>query len=169
MAEIIVIAAVAKNNAIGRNGEIPWHIKEDFQHFQELTMGNPCVMGEKTYESLPENARPLPGRENIILSFKEDYNPEGTVVFNSWEKAMDYLKDKSKVYICGGASIYKLGLQHADTLELTRIQQEFDADTFFPEIDFSQWELVKSEEGQGINKRDKKMVSFTFETYRRKK
>jgi len=93
-------------------------------------------MGDKTYESLPDNAKPLPGRENIILTFNKEYHPDGTKVFFSWEDAIEYLKDKEKVYICGGASIYKLGLKVADTLELTRIDKDYNGDTFFPEINF---------------------------------
>lgn len=169
MAEIIVIAAVAENNVIGKDGDIPWRLSEDFQHFQDKTMGHPCVMGDKTYESLPDNAKPLPGRENIVLTFDKNYNPPGTKIFFSWEDAMEYLKDKEKAYICGGASIYKLGLKVADTLELTRIHKEIDGDTFFPEINFDEWELVKKEDGEGINKRTGETLKFSFLTYRRKK
>ena len=169
MAEIIVIAAVAENNAIGKDGDIPWRIKEDFQHFQDKTMGHPCVMGDKTFESLPDNAKPLPGRENVVLTFDKEYHPEGTTIFHSWEEAMEYLKDKEKAYICGGASIYKLGLKEADTLELTRIHQEFEADTFFPEINFDEWELVNEEKGEGKNARTEEMLQFTFQTFKRKK
>ena len=169
MAEIIVIAAVAQNNTIGKNGDIPWRLSEDFQHFQDKTMGHPCIMGDKTYESLPDNAKPLPGRENVVLTFDKDYNPPGTKIFFSWEDAMEYLKDKGKVYICGGASIYKLGLKVADTLELTRIHKDIDGDTFFPEINFDEWELIKQEDGEGVNKRDGEVLKFSFLTYRRKK
>lgn len=169
MAEIIVIAAVAQNNAIGKDGDIPWRLSEDFQHFQNKTMGHPCVMGDKTYESLPDNAKPLPGRENIVLTFDKEYNPEGTKVFFSWEDAMEYLKDKKKVYICGGASIYKLGLKVADTLELTRIHKDIEGDTFFPEINFDEWELIKQEDGEGVNKRNDEVLKFSFLTYKRKK
>lgn len=168
MAEIIVIAAVAENNAIGKNKEIPWHIKEDFQHFQEKTTGHPCVMGDKTYESLPSNAKPLPGRENIVLTFDKNYAPPGTKIFFSWEDALAYLKDKPKAFICGGASIYRLGLQVADTLELTRIHKNYDADTFFPEIDFSQWELIEEKKSEGKDIRTGEIVKFSFLTYKRR-
>ncbi len=169
MAEIIVIAALAENNVIGKDGDIPWRLKEDFQHFQDLTMGHPCVMGDKTFESLPDNAKPLPGRENIVLTFDKEYHPEGTKVFFSWEDAMEYLQDKEKAYICGGASIYKLGLKQADTLELTRIHKEIEGDTIFPEIDFDKWELVKQEDSEGENKNTGETLKFSFLTYKRKK
>lgn len=162
--ELIIISALAKNNVIGKNGKIPWYIKEDFEHFKNITMGYPCIMGDKTYESLPSNSKPLPGRENIVLTFNKDYKPEGTKVFYSFEEALDYCKDKDKVFICGGASIYKLGLSVADKLELTRIHKDFEGDVFFPEINFNEWELIKRED-----KEDLKHGQFSFLTYARKK
>ena len=168
MAELIVIACVAQNNVIGKSGDIPWRIKEDFSHFQKKTMGHPCVMGDKTYDSLPESARPLPGRENIVLTFDKNYNPPGAKVFFSWDEAMDYLKDKEKVFICGGASIYKLGMRFADTLELTRIHKDIDGDILFPEVNLDEWELKEKKDSQGINTRTGEMLSFSFLTYKRK-
>lgn len=169
MAEIIVIACIAQNNAIGKDGDIPWRLKEDFQHFQKKTVGYPCVMGDVTYESLPDKVKPLPGRENIVLTFDKNYKAEGTKIFYSWEDAMEYLKDKEKVFICGGASIYKLGLKTADTLELTRIHKDIDGDTFFPEINFDEWELIKKKDSEGINKLTGENLKFSFMTYKRKK
>jgi len=158
MVEIIVIVAIADNNAIGKDGDIPWHIPEDFAHFKEETIGHPCIMGDVTFESLPDNAKPLPGRENIVLTFDKSYKPDGATVFFSFEDALDYVKDKEKAYICGGATIYKLGMKIADTLELTRVHMKPDADTFFPEIDFSAWEKIKEE----------KHEKYSFLTYKRK-
>jgi dihydrofolate reductase len=155
MTEIIIIAAVAENNVIGKQGKIPWHIKEDFLHFKELTMGHPCIMGDKTYESLP--VKPLPGRENIVLTFDKDYHPAGAVIKYSFGEALDHCRDKEKVYICGGATIYRLALPFADTLELTRIHKKYDGDTFFPEINLNDWKLVKKEDRKG----------FTFLTYKK--
>lgn len=168
MAEIIIIAAVARNNAIGKGGDIPWRIKEDFRHFQKLTLGHACVMGDVTFESLPDSARPLPGRENIVLTFDRDYKPQGATIFFSWEEALAFLKEREKVYLCGGASIYKLGLEVADTLELTRIHAEYDADTFFPEIQAGVWERVKREDRKGKNEITGETVEYSFETHQRK-
>jgi dihydrofolate reductase len=159
MVEIIIIAAIAKNNVIGKDNDIPWRIKEDFQHFKDLTMGCPCIMGDRTFESLPDNARPLPGRENVVLTFKEDYHPEGTTVFNSFEAALEHVKDKEKAYITGGATIYKIGLPHADKLELTRVHKEYEGDTFFPEVNYDEWELINTEDHG----------EYSFETYTRKR
>lgn len=160
MAEIIIIAALAKNNVIGKDGRIPWHIRDDFQHFKELTMGYPVIMGRKTYESLPETARPLPGRENIVITANQDYIPENGVVLKySLEDALGYCKEKEKAYIIGGAGVYAQGMRYADKLELTFIDKEYDGDTFFPEIDYSIWDLINKEDHEG----------FSFNTFVRKK
>jgi dihydrofolate reductase len=156
-AEVIVIVAVAENNVIGCKGDIPWRIKEDFQRFKDLTMGYPCIMGDRTYISLPK--RPLPGRENIVLTLDKSFKAEGAVVMHSFEDAIEYCRGKGKVFICGGATIYRLGLKVADTLELTRVHKSYEGDTFFPEIDFSQWNLVNEEKKEG----------YSFLTYRLKK
>lgn len=169
--EIILIAALAKNRIIGNNNNIPWHITEDFQHFKDATLGYPCLMGRKTFESLPPNVKPLPKRENIILTSQTDYSPEGTTIFHNFDKAIEYCqnKDSKKLFIIGGASIYKLGLQIADILELTVIEKEFEGDTFFPEIDHSQWELIKKKDSQGINIKTGDPLKYSFLTYKRKK
>ncbi|MBU1078404.1 MAG: dihydrofolate reductase [Spirochaetes bacterium] len=161
MSEIIVIAAVAKNNVIGNGLKIPWHIKEDFRHFKELTLHHAVIMGDRTYESLPN--KPLPQRENIVLTFDRNYHPEGTVIKYSFEEALEYCNDKEKVFIIGGASIYALGLKVADTLELTRIHSDFEGDIFFPEINLNEWDLVKK-----IDKRDEQVGDYSFLTYKRK-
>ncbi len=171
MTEIIIIVAIAQNNAIGKDNDIPWEIKEDFEHFKNKTMGFPCIMGDKTFKSLPENARPLPGRENIVLSFDKNYNPNGTIVFNDFNKAIEYVKDKNveKAFIIGGATIYKLGMKVADVLELTKIHKDYDADTFFPDINFDEWELINKEDKQSKDIKSGEDVKFSFLTYRREK
>jgi dihydrofolate reductase len=156
MVEIIVIAAVAENNVIGKDGDIPWRIKEDFQHFKNLTYGHPCIMGDKTYESLPK--KPLPGRENIVLTFDKGYKPPQTTIFHSFEDSIEYVKNKEKAYICGGATIYKIGIRVADKIELTRVHQNPDGDTKFPEINFNDWNLINEEKHEG----------YSFLTYIRK-
>lgn len=161
MSEIIVIAAIAKNNVIGRGMDIPWHISDDFKRFKELTTGHVVIMGDKTYESLP--VKPLPDRENIVLTFNKNYRPEGTKVMYSFEDAIEYSHNKKKVFIIGGASIYKLGIQVADKLELTRIYRDFDGDVFFPEFDLSKWEIVREEK-----RHDSIYGDYSFITYKRK-
>lgn len=171
MTEIIVIVAVAQNNVIGKDGDIPWRIKEDFQHFKDATWGHPCIMGDKTYESLPSNAKPLPGRENIILTFDKNYNPSGTTIFYDFNDAINYCKNKKvpRAFITGGATIYKLGLKVADTFELTRIYKDYEGDTFFPEVNFDDWKLAKKEDKEGKDSRSGEIVKFSFLTYKRKR
>ena len=156
MTKIILIAAVADNNAIGKDGKIPWHIKEDFQRFKALTLGNACLMGDKTYDSLP--IRPLPGRENIVITLNPDWQAPGAKVFHSLEEALEYCKDKDKLYICGGASVYRITLPLAHQLEITRVHQSPEGDTFFPEIDLNLWNLVAEERHDG----------YTFQTFTKK-
>jgi dihydrofolate reductase len=152
MSEIIIIVAVADNNVIGKGGKIPWYIKEDFQHFKDLTIGNVCLMGDRTYDSLP--IRPLPGRENVIITFNKEYEAPGAKIFYSFEDALSAYKNK-KIYICGGATVYRIALPIATRLELTRVHKKYEGDTFFPEIDFSKWKLTKEEKHEG----------FTFQTF----
>ena len=170
MTKIVVIVAIAQNWAIGKNNEIPWHIKEDFQHFKEKTTGCPCIMGDKTYDSLPDNSRPLPGRENIVCTLIKDYKAPGAKIFHDFNEAIEYVKKKGveKAFIIGGATIYRLGMKIADVFELTRIYHDYDADAFYPEIDFSQWELIKQEDNEAMDIKNKMKVKFSFMTYKRK-
>ncbi len=159
MSEMVLIVAVSDNNAIGKGGTIPWHIPEDFSRFKKMTMGHPCIMGRKTFESLPDNARPLPGRLNIVLTSDRQYEASGAIVVHSWEEALERADDSEKVFICGGAEVYRLAMDDADTIELTRVHRTIeDADTFFPDIDLSVWKLVSEE----------KHEEYSFLTYKRK-
>jgi len=171
MTKIAVIVAVAQNGVIGRKNDIPWRLSEDFAHFKKLTMGCPCIMGDITFESLPEKSRPLPGRENIVLTFDKEYHPEGTTLFYSFEEAIDYVKKKDldTAYIIGGSSLYKLGMEVADVFELTRIHQDIEGDVYYPEINWDDWELVKQVDQEGINKISGEPLSFSFLTYHRKR
>lgn len=172
MTEIAVIVAVAQNGVIGRQKEndIPWRLSEDFQHFKELTMGCPCIMGDITYESLPKKSRPLPGRENIVLTFDKSYHPEGTTVFYRFEDAIDYVRQKGveRAYITGGASIYRLGMAIADVFELTRIHRDIEGDIYYPAVDWDRWELIRQEDHTGIDKVSGDRLLFSYLTYHRK-
>ncbi len=143
--EIIIIAAVSENNVIGSGNAIPWHIREDMLHFKKLTTGWPCIMGRKTYESLPK--RPLPGRENIVLSRRADYRSDGAVVVPSLEKALSLHKDSEKIFICGGQSVYSAALPLAAKIELTRVHRSVAGDVFFPAaaMDMSEWVIAAEE------------------------
>lgn len=140
--EKIIVVAVSKNGVIGKNGTIPWHSKEDLQYFKSLTMGSPVIMGRKTFESLK---KPLKGRLNVVISRNHDlkYDLEGVVVFNELKEAFNYCKNQEKadkVFIIGGAEIYKAALKDADVLSISRMNFEVDGDVLFPEVDWSKWE-----------------------------
>jgi len=156
MSEIIIISAVAKNNVIGKQGKIPWHISEDFARFKQLTTGWPVIMGRKTFESLPQ--RPLPDRLNIVLSSQKELELEGAAVMQSLEQALEYCAVFEKVFIIGGQNVYGQGMKYADFLEITRIEKDFEGDAFFPEIKKEEWQLVKEEKRSG----------FSFQTFKRR-
>ena len=165
MTEIIIIAAIAEHNVIGKNNALPWHIKEDLVHFKKLTLGYPCIMGRKTYDSLL--VKPLPGRENIVLSHTKNYKPHDVTVFTDFDNAIAYAHEKKypKVFIIGGVSLFQIALEKAATLELTAIHGTYSGDTFFPPINFSEWELAYEEDLKSIDTKNHREVSFSFRTY----
>lgn len=168
--EIIVIAAVAQNNIIGKQGDIPWRLKEDFLRFKKLTTGHPCVMTDVTYESLPDNSRPLPNRENIVCSFNKDYKAKGATVFFSFDEAIEYCRknNEEQIFITGGSSFYKLGMKVADRLELTRLHKDYEGDVTFPEVDYCQWKEVSKIDTEGMDTINNQTVRYSFVTYKRK-
>lgn len=155
--EKIIVAAVSENRVIGKNGDIPWHLPEDLKHFKQLTMGNPVVMGRKTYESLPDSFRPLPGRTNIVLTRSEPEVPESVELANSLDEAWSIAEEYGEeVYVIGGSSIYEQTIEDADRMVLTRVHESFEGDSFFPDWNKENWEELERE--------DKEKLSFI--TYR---
>ncbi|MFC1575712.1 dihydrofolate reductase [Gemmatimonadota bacterium] len=171
MPEIVMIACAAKNHVIGNGPDIPWSIREEFKHFSDLTMGSPCIMGDVTYESLPPKSKPLPGRENIVLTLNPDYDPEGVTLFRDFDEAMEYARglETARAFICGGASIYRLGMGIADTIELTRLDRDYEGDVTFPEVDPEAWSLEGTETASGVDRKSGETVSFEYQTWRRKR
>ena len=157
-----MIAAAAENNALGKDNDLVWHLPDDFKRFKRLTSGHHIIMGRKTFESFPKL---LPDRTHVIITRKKDYSPENTIVVHSIEEALKVSKLDDQAFIIGGGEIYKMGMEHADRIELTRVHGEFEADTHFPEIDKSEWEIVKD---QFHDKDEKHDYSFTYLTYERK-
>lgn len=142
---INIIVAIAKNNVIGKNNEIPWHYPEDLQYFKEVTMGKNVLMGSKTFDSIIKRlGKPLPGRNNIVLSRNKDFSYPGVTVINDLES---FLKSQTDdIFIIGGSSIYRQTLAYADKLYITFIDEEYEGDTFFPEIDFQNYQLIEKKE-----------------------
>ena len=157
-----MIAAVAENNALGKNNELVWHLPNDFKRFKELTTGHHIIMGRKTFESFP---KPLPNRTHIVITRQENYQPEGCIVVNSIEKAIELCPENEDSYIIGGGEIYNLGMQYTDIIEITKVHNTFEADAFFPKISDSDWQLVESEENF---KDEKHLYDYTYETYIRR-
>ncbi|WP_264532100.1 dihydrofolate reductase [Flavobacterium sp. N502540] len=159
---IIMIAAVAENNALGKNNDLVWHLPNDFKRFKSLTTNHHIIMGRKTFESFP---KPLPNRVHVVITRQNDYQPEGCIVVDSIEKAIAVCPENEDSYIIGGGEIYNLGLPYTDIIEVTKVHHTFEADTFFPIINETEWQLVESEENF---KDEKHLYDYTYETYIRK-
>ena len=133
----MIVAAVARNGVIGIDGRLPWRIPEDMAHFRRLTMGHALVMGRQTYDSI---GRPLPGRLNIVLTRRANWVAAGVSVARSLEEALELAAaHRADTIIMGGAEVYRAALNLADRMELTEVDAEPDGDTFFPDVDWSEW------------------------------
>lgn len=159
---ISLIFAIGKNNAMGYKNKMPWYLPADFAYFKKVTMGKPVIMGRKTFESI---GRPLPGRTNIVITRSKDFYHEDCIIVDSIDKAMDIAKDKD-AFIIGGAEIYSAFLPVADKLYITEIDHDFEADTFFNEIDYSDWKLASSQPGV---RDEKNLFDYKFTVYERVK
>jgi dihydrofolate reductase len=162
--EFVLVAAVAENGVIGRDGGMPWHLPEDMAHFKRTTTGHPVVVGRKTYESVVEAiGGPFPDRTSVVLSSRDLDLPAGAVLANSFEEAVETAKDAAAemgvrtVYVAGGARVYEQFLPRASRLILTEIPESYEGDTAFPARDESAWREVERDERE----------SFDFVTYER--
>lgn len=152
---ITIVVAIAKNGMIGCANKLLWHISEDLKHFKRITSGGCVVMGRKTFESI---GKALPNRRNVVISRNADYNAAGCEVYSSIDEAFVALSSLHEVFIIGGGDIYRQTLPIADKIELTVVERDFDGDTRFPEIDYSQWDVVNCE------RHDNEELPFKFET-----
>lgn len=142
MAEIIIIVAIAENGVIGREGQLPWHLPSDLQHFKKTTMGYPLIMGRKTFDSI---GRPLPGRDNIVLTRDKNLKIPGCIVMHSVQDAVEHCRNDEKVFIIGGGDIFKLTLPFTDTLIVTALERAVEGDVYFEPIDPNQFAEVHSQ------------------------
>jgi dihydrofolate reductase len=150
---IVLVAAVADNGVIGRDGDIPWRIPEDMKHFREVTRGHPVVMGRRTYESI---GRPLPQRTNIVVSRTPGWSAEGVTAAPSVEAALDVAREVAgrtggDVMVMGGATIYQAAMAVADVQVLTEVHQAPEGDTFYPAFDRSAWVETRREPHEGYD------------------
>lgn len=143
MSCISIIVAVAKNNVIGKDNQLIWHLPADMKFFKGKTSGHTIITGRKNYESIPEKFRPLPNRVNIVITRQQDYNAPGSFVVNSLEQAIEKAKQNNdnEIFIIGGAQIYAQSIGLVDKMYVTKIDHEFDGDAFFPDIDYAKWKV----------------------------
>jgi dihydrofolate reductase len=143
---VSLVAAVARGGVIGRDGGIPWRIPEDMARFRELTMGHAVVMGRRTWESLPDQFRPLPGRDNVVVTRNSDWSAQGADRAGSVEDALELLESAPRVFVIGGGEIYAAALPFSDELLLTEIDAEIEGDTTFPRWDRDEFEEIERRE-----------------------
>lgn len=159
---LTIIAAVAKNNALGKNNDLIWHLPADLKRFKAITLGHHIIMGRKTFESL---GKPLPNRTTIIITRNPDYIAPGCIVVNELEEAIKAAAADENPFILGGAEIYKQAMSFADILDLTLVHESFDGDAFFPVIDMSKWTEMSR---QDFKADDKNKYDYSFVQYKKK-
>jgi dihydrofolate reductase len=152
---VSIVVATAQNNVIGNDNDLIWHLPADLKHFKSVTSGSSILMGRKTYESI---GRPLPKRENIIITRQTGLLIEGCVVVNSLQEAINKAESE-EVFIIGGGEIYKQAMEIADKIYLTKIHQDFEGDTMFPEIDPNVWKELSCVSGE-LDEKNKLEHSF---------
>ena len=163
---INLIFARARNGVIGKDNQLPWHLPEDLAHFKRTTLGQPVIMGRKTWDSLPASVRPLPGRRNVVITRDPNTPCPGAERYTSLEAALQALAQEPRVFVIGGAQIYALALPWADELLLTEIDAVLPADAHFPAWRAEEFELVDKtpSNAQGADA----PVPYAFATYRRR-
>ena len=164
--KISIIVAKAKNNVIGKDNQLPWHLPEDLKHFKRKTEGHHLIMGRKTYESM---GKPLPNRISIVITRNKNYKvPPGHYVVHDFEAALEVAKSKNlqQVFVLGGAEIFKLALPLVDEMIITEIHARPEGNTFFPAWDESEWEIS---ERSDFDKDNKNAYDYSFVTYQKMK
>jgi dihydrofolate reductase len=165
--KLALIVAIDQDRGIGKNNDLLWHLPRDMRFFKETTMGHVVVMGRKNYESIPERFRPLPGRENVVLTRNGVYDAPECAVFNSLEACLEYFKNEKErtIFIIGGGQIYKeaISLDLIDTMYITEVAARFEADTFFPLLDENTYTKTKVLEYEADEKNQHSFVIWKFE------
>ena len=141
--KITLVAAIASNNVIGKENSLPWNIPEDLKRFKQMTSGHTILMGRKTFDSI---GRPLPNRQNIVMTKDENFEREGIKVINDFDEALELIKESNEdIFVIGGSKIYELFEPVANSLAITRILKDFEGDAFFPDINWDLWQIEKEE------------------------
>lgn len=155
---ITIIAAIGENNELGLDNKLIWNIKEDLKRFKKLTTGHSIIMGRKTFESI---SKALPGRLNIVLTKNKNFKFKNVSTASNIHEAIELTKDDEQPFIIGGSEIYSLFINMAQTIELTRVHNNFKADTFFPDINFGKWNKIYEEKFNLDN------LPYSFITYKK--
>lgn len=159
-----LLLAASENDVIGKDNQLPWHLPNDLKYFKNLTWGMPILMGRKTFDSI---GKPLPGRKSIVITRNRDWQHEDVDVVHSIEEAVQKAESYGvkEIFVIGGAEIFKTSLSKADRVYLTRIHQNFDGDTFFPEISEDEWQLTSSRYCEAD---EKNLYNHTYQVWNRK-
>ena len=162
---VTIIAAIANENALGKDNDLIWHLPADLKRFKKVTSGHHILMGRNTFESI---GKPLPNRTTVIITRNNDYKADGCIVVDSIEKAIEVAKNDEHIFIIGGAQIYKQVIENnlADELDITQVHHSFDADVFFPEIDLNIWEETTRE---NFSADEKNKYNYSFINYKKRK
>lgn len=161
---ITIIAAIAKNNALGKNNDLIWHLPADLKRFKKITSGHYILMGRNTFESI---GKPLPNRTTIIITRNKEYYKDGCLIAHSLEEAIELASSEEQIFIIGGAQIYKEALAKdlVNQLDITLVHHEFEADAFFPKIDLGIWKEIEREDFKADEKND---FDYSFVSYKKK-
>jgi dihydrofolate reductase len=141
-----LIWAQARGGVIGYQGAMPWHLPEDLKHFRETTLGRPVIMGRRTWDSIQPKYRPLPGRENIVITRQQDWHPDGATVAHSLPEALD--QATAKAWVIGGAQVFAEALPYATVAVVTEIDADFPGDAYAPALDGA-WQLESAAPAEG--------------------
>ena len=161
---VSLIAALSENRVIGKNNDLPWRLPDDMKYFMETTSGHYVIMGRKNYQSLPEKFRPLPNRTNIVITRSSDFSAPGCQVVHTLVDALEIARqaNQKEIFIIGGAEIYALSLPHAHRLYLTEIKAEVAGDTYFPNVNLTEWKELSRSQHSTDNKHP---FAFDFVIY----
>lgn len=160
--KLALIVAASENNVIGKDNDLPWRLSADLKKFKSLTMGHSIVMGRKTFESI---GRLLPGRKTVIITRNENFSFDGASVVHSIDQALEVCVGQEKVFLIGGAEIYRLAMPMVDEIYLTRVHAEVSGDTFLPEVDWAEFDMLDSESFEANDKND---YRFSLQHYCRR-
>lgn len=162
---ITLIVAMDNNRVIGKDNQLPWHLPNDLKFFKETTLDHKIVMGRKTFESI---GRPLPRRENVVMTTNTNYQADGCTVIHSWDSVIEWNKNQpeEEIFVIGGYHLFKDAIHFADKMYITKINHTFNGDTYFPPFSESNWTLEREIKGL---KDEKNPYDYYFCTYRRKK